>query len=396
MLSEGPAQPDGAPAPPVGDGVPSEPTLPGVEPPAEPDVGERRPLKWTNLYREAVERLGDRSTARWFVEDASGGSWPAVLDENVGARPGKAFLSMLDRREAGEPVQYVLGHWAFRKLDLMVNRNVLIPRPETEVVVDVALSELARLEAVSPVVVDLGTGSGAIALAIATEHSEVEAWATDVSAEALAVASANLAGLGVQAVGRVRLAQGSWWGALPSRLQGQVSLAVANPPYVAESELGELPLEVSAWEPQQALISGPSGLEAIEEIVSQAPPWLAPRAALVVEIAPHQAEAARPLRWAPASGKCWSGGTLQAVSGPWWPGRPMFRPAPKAQTGRAQTSGSTSATTGKRLPGCAPFLGIADRGVCRQATWQMFLEAALGCDADGDNGHLSPWRYASR
>jgi release factor glutamine methyltransferase len=266
--------------------------VPGVGPPTEPVAGERQPLKWANLYREAEERLGDRSTARWFVEDASGGSWPAVLDEPVGARPGKVFLSMVDRRQAGEPVQYVLGHWAFRKLDLMVNRNVLIPRPETEVVVDVALSELARLEAVSPVVVDLGTGSGAIALAIATEHSEVEAWATDVSAEALAVASANLAGLGVQAVGRVRLAPGSWWGALPAGLQGQVSLAVANPPYVAEGELGELPLEVSAWEPQQALISGPSGLEAIEEIVSQAPPWLAPRAALVVEIAPHQAEAA--------------------------------------------------------------------------------------------------------
>ena len=207
---------------------------------------------------------------------------------------------MLRRREAGEPVQYVLGHWAFRKLDLLVDRRVLIPRPETEVVVEVALAELALVapagtEGAHRVVVDLGTGSGAIALSIATERRDVDAWATDMSGEALAVASANLAGLGALAVGRVRLVQGSWWSALPLELKGSVTLVVANPPYVAEGEVAGLPEEVSRWEPRQALVAGPTGLEALEAIVGEAPAWLAGRSTLVAEIAPHQSAAAKSL-----------------------------------------------------------------------------------------------------
>ena len=255
---------------------------------------------WRPLYEQAVERLGDRRTAQWFVEDASGSSWQAALDEPVPAIAREAFLSMLGRREAGEPVQYVLGHWAFRKLDLLVDGRVLIPRPETEVVVEVALAELALVapadaEGPHAVVVDLGTGSGAIALSMATERPDVEVWATDMSREALAVASANLAGLGSQAVGRVRLVQGSWWCALPLELRRSVTLVVANPPYVADGEVAHLPEEVSRWEPRQALVAGPTGLEALEAIVSEAPSWLAGRSALVAEIAPHQSGAAKSL-----------------------------------------------------------------------------------------------------
>lgn len=255
---------------------------------------------WGPLYEQAVERLGDRRTAQWFVEDASGSSWPAALDEPVPAVAREAFLSMLGRREAGEPVQYVLGHWAFRKLDLLVDRRVLIPRPETEVVVEVALAELALVAPAGaagprPIVVDLGTGSGAIALSIAIERPDVEAWGTDMSRDALAVASANLASLGSQAAGRVRLAQGSWWSALPLELRGSVTLAVANPPYIADGEVVDLPEEVSRWEPRQALVAGPTGLEALEAIVSEAPAWLAGRSILVAEIAPHQSGAAKSL-----------------------------------------------------------------------------------------------------
>ena len=105
---------------------------------------------------------------------------------------------MLRRRIAGEPIQYVLGHWAFRGLDLMVDGRVLIPRPETETVVEVALRELDRLGGRDrpTTVVDLGTGSGAIALAVATERVRTRVWATDSSDEALQVARANLAGIG--------------------------------------------------------------------------------------------------------------------------------------------------------------------------------------------------------
>lgn len=261
---------------------------------------QHQPSTWRALYEQAVERLGDRKAVQWFVEDASGSAWPAALDEPVPASAGQAFFSMLGRRLAGEPMQYVLGHWAFRKLDLMVDRRVLIPRPETEVVVEVALAELAlmdaeRVDGARPTVVDLGTGSGAIALSIATERRDVEAWATDISPGALAVASANLAGLGAQAAGRVRLAQGSWWRALPAQLKGSICLAVANPPYVAEDEVGDLPEEVSVWEPRQALVAGPSGLESLEVIVSEAPAWLTERSSLVAEIAPHQAGVAKDL-----------------------------------------------------------------------------------------------------
>jgi release factor glutamine methyltransferase len=248
-------------------------------------------VTWRHLYLEALERLSDRQAARWLVEEASGAAWPAVLDEAAPPRAEGVFRSMLARRQAGEPVQYVLGHWAFRCLDLMVDRRVLIPRPETEVVVEVALRELARL-AGAPLVVDLGTGSGAIALSIATEYPGAEVWATDLSEDALAVASANLAGLGTKAAGKARFVQGSWWQALPAGLKGTLDLAVTNPPYVAESELTSLPPEVASWEPLQALVAGPSGLEALSAITSQAPAWLGPRSALVAEIAPHQDRAA--------------------------------------------------------------------------------------------------------
>jgi len=244
---------------------------------------------WRELYGQAAERLADRRAARWFVEDASGGAWPGVLDELVAARAGSGFMSMVQRREAGEPVQYVLGHWAFRHLDLMVDRRVLIPRPETEAVVEVALAELVELGVPAPLVVDLGTGSGAIALSIASEHARAQVWASDVSEDALSVASANLAGVGALAASRVRLVQGNWWRAVPGDLKGSVNLAVTNPPYVSEMELGGLAPEVASWEPLQALVSGPTGMEALCSVVAEAMGWLAPRSALVAEIAPHQA-----------------------------------------------------------------------------------------------------------
>ena len=171
----------------------------------------------------------------------------------------------------------------------MVDRRVLIPRPETEVVVDFALAELATLGAAVPVVVDLGTGSGAIALSVLAEHPTAQVWATDASADALAVASANMAGLGALVAGRARVVLGDWWQALPASLKGSVDLAITNPPYVAAPELAHLPAEVSRWEPLDALVAGPTGLEALEAVIAPALDWLGPRAALVSEIAPDQA-----------------------------------------------------------------------------------------------------------
>jgi len=192
---------------------------------------------------------------------------------------------MVRRRAGGEPLQYVLGRWGFRTLDLLVDRRVLIPRPETEIVAGVAVDALAALDRPG-VAVDLGTGSGAIALSLAAERwPHVEVWATDASPDALAVARANLAGLGRRA-GVVRLVEGDWYAALPGDLQGRVDVVVSNPPYVAASEV--LPSDVRDWEPESALVAGTDGLDDIRRIVADAPGWLTDAGVLVVEIGETQ------------------------------------------------------------------------------------------------------------
>ncbi len=210
--------------------------------------------------------------------------------------------AMIDRRVGGEPLQYVLGRWQFLGLDLFVDRRVLVPRPETEVVATTALVEAQALDLrrgksdpwggamTTEVVVDLGTGSGALALALASDLPDAEVWAVDVSDDALAVARANIAGVGGGAATRVRVAHGSWYDALPSGLRGQVRMIVSNPPYVSEAEAVALPPEVVQWEPYRALVSGPTGLESIAAVVAGAREWLDPnRGVLVCELAPHQA-----------------------------------------------------------------------------------------------------------
>ena len=252
-------------------------------------------VAWQTLLDEATNRLAGagfgnaEQEARWLVQRASGleGAELIVgLEEPASLSNATFFYDMLERRLRGEPLQYVLERWGFRVLDLYVDNRVLIPRPETEALTQMALEECRRLEA--RLAVDLGTGSGAIALALAVEWTGIEVWATDISPDALAVAGANVAGMG-RIGAAVRLAEGSWYEALPAELAGAVDVIVSNPPYVAEFEVEDLPDEVRAWEPLGALVSGPTGLEAIERIVAEAPLWLAHPGSLLVEIAPHQA-----------------------------------------------------------------------------------------------------------
>jgi release factor glutamine methyltransferase len=250
---------------------------------------------WQALLDDGADRLAGagidnaEQEARWLVQRASGleGADLIVgLEEPAALGDATFFYDMLERRLRGEPLQYVLGRWGFRVLDLQVDDRVLIPRPETEALTQMALEECRRLDARRAV--DLGTGSGAIALALAVEWTGIEVWATDISPDALAVAETNVAALG--RIGEaVRLAQGSWYDALPAELGGAIDVIVSNPPYVAEFEVEDLPEEVRAWEPLDALVSGPTGLEAIERIVADARLWLAQPGSLVVEIAPHQA-----------------------------------------------------------------------------------------------------------
>jgi release factor glutamine methyltransferase len=262
------------------------------------------------LRADASARLTDagiipaEAEARFMVERASGydaDEWIEAAEVRPPPRAEARLHEMVARRVAGEPLQYVLGAWSFRGLDLMLDRRVLIPRPETEVVVEVALEEAERLglrgsarriglvgAAPKAILADLGTGSGAIALALEAELPDVEVWATDASEEALAVARANVAGC---AATRVRLATAaSWFDALPATLRGALQLVVANPPYVAEHEVASLPDEVRLHEPRTALVAGPNGTEAIEALLHDVRGWLAPGGTVVLEIAPHQGE----------------------------------------------------------------------------------------------------------
>ena len=264
--------------------------------------GETETVPWEDLLTEARRRLAASAAveapevdARRIVEAASGtapAEFDRVLAEPTTKLAAARFHSMLERRSAGEPLQYVVGSWGFRTLDLMVDRRVLIPRPETEVVAGWAVAETGRLAADrgagrEAVVVDLGTGSGAIALSVAVECPQSRVFATDVSADALAVARANLAGLG-RAAARVSLHQGDWFEALPGALRGSVDVVVSNPPYIGTSE--ELPSVVADWEPPVALWSGPAGHEAVEKVIGGAGQWLRPGGALVLEVASHRAQ----------------------------------------------------------------------------------------------------------
>jgi release factor glutamine methyltransferase len=215
--------------------------------------------------------------------------------------PGSATVAraLAARRRAGQPLQYVFGHWPFHGLDLVVDPRVLIPRPETEQVVEVALAEARLLDGSGSGlrIVDAGTGSGAIALSLATELPGSQIWATDASADALAVAAVNLERVRADSLDVVvELVEGSWFQPLPPELRGRIDLIVSNPPYVSEPEWDGLPDEVRA-EPRRALVSedgsdGTPGLADVETVLTQAAAWLARPGCAVVELAPHQAEPA--------------------------------------------------------------------------------------------------------
>jgi release factor glutamine methyltransferase len=164
------------------------------------------------------------------------------LDETEESR----FAELVQRRRQREPAAYILGEWGFRRLALRVDARVLVPRPETEAVVERALEHIRALA--EPLVLDVGTGSGAIALAIADEHERARVVATDISAEALAVAAENRARTGLES--RIELVLGH----LVAGLRGPFDLVVSNPPYVTPEEFETLPPEIRLYEPREAVV----------------------------------------------------------------------------------------------------------------------------------------------
>lgn len=200
------------------------------------------------------------------------------------AEPELARLRpLVKRRSEREPLQYIVGTTEFSGLILKVDRRALIPRPETELLIEIA----KEVCVVPPArVLDLGTGTGAIALALATNFPAAAVVATDVSADALALAQENAAALGLAA--RVQWVRSDWFSALPADLP-PFDLIVSNPPYLTATEVAETEPEVRNFEPPGALTSGPDGLEAIAVIVREAKARLAPGGRLLLEtgIAQH-------------------------------------------------------------------------------------------------------------
>jgi release factor glutamine methyltransferase len=246
------------------------------------------------LWRTTGDVLADRVVARWICEVAvalDGDEFLAALDEPATARMVAHLDVMVARVRAGEPLQYVLGWWGFRHLDLAIDRRVLIPRPETEIVAEHAIGQARRWHDRYGAVrcADLGTGSGAIGLSLAVELplEGTEVWITDVSPDALDVATANLAGIG-RAARNVRTAAGSWFDPIPADIR--FAVVVANPPYVADAS-PDLEPAVRAWEPATALFGGPDGLDPIRLIVAAAPSRLEPGGSLVLEIGADQGAA---------------------------------------------------------------------------------------------------------
>jgi release factor glutamine methyltransferase len=235
------------------------------------------------LERSSASARLDAELLLEYVTGLSRTDFRAAPERELPAAAGWSFQQLIRRRLQGEPVAYIRGHQEFWSLPLEVTPAVLIPRPETELVVE---RTLAQLHPDATDVADLGTGSGAIALAIATERPALQVTAVDVSGDALEIAKRNAARLQIH---NVRFERGSWLAPLAGR---RFDVIASNPPYVARGG-ADLAAGVSRFEPEVALIPGATGLEAIEQIVAQAGAHLKPGGWLILEHGWTQAGAVR-------------------------------------------------------------------------------------------------------
>lgn len=208
----------------------------------------------------------------------------ARLSEPLDGETNARFAALVARRAQGEPLAYVLGHQEFFSLDFIVDRRVLIPRPETELLVERALGILEHASRIEPTVVDIGTGSGAIIISIASRVARAKFSATDISRDALDVARLNAERLGVTA--RIEFREGD----LLEPLCEPIDLLVANLPYIpaTRERFARLPREIREFEPRVALIGGLDGLSLTRRLLSDAPNHLARGAHILLEISEEQ------------------------------------------------------------------------------------------------------------
>jgi len=213
------------------------------------------------------------------------------LQDPLGEGEKEAVEGLVRRRLSGEPLQYILGHQEFWSIDLRVDPRVLIPRPDTELLVEQALSILSRIDPGKPLtVLEMGTGSGAIAIALARETGRVLLVATDISTEAIRLARSNAREAGV--LERLRFVTGDVFGPFHLSEGGEpFDLIISNPPYVVRSEIERLDREVKDFEPTLALDGGEDGLGFHRKIVSESPGYLRRGGWLLLEVGQGQADA---------------------------------------------------------------------------------------------------------
>lgn len=255
-------------------------------------IGELRRQAW-DLLRDAGIANAVRETD-WLLASALGVPSHVLILE--GERPvsvlqAEQAWSFFRRRAAREPLQYILGTQEFRGLDIAVTPDVLIPRPETELLVEEALRAVVGIA--EPAIADVGTGSGCIAVAVARERRDATVYALDLSGGALAVARSNATRHGMRE--RIRFIQADWLEAFGGESAGAFDAIVSNPPYIPERELEELQPEVARYEPRMALAAGPDGLAFYRRLLREAPPLLKPGGHLIMELGCGQAAVVTPM-----------------------------------------------------------------------------------------------------
>jgi release factor glutamine methyltransferase len=249
-----------------------------------------RLLDWTTKFLGQKGSESPRLDTEVLLAHALGCKRIDLYTRHTEEAPEQArqkFRELVRQRVEGCPVAYLVGRKEFFSLEFEVNRAVLIPRPDTECVVDECL-RLAKGVA-EPRILDIGTGSGCLAVAVARHHKTAKVTAVDISPEALAVASSNA---GRNRIGeRIRFLQGDLYGPLPSG--ERFDFILSNPPYIPRDDLDKLPAGVRDYEPRLALDGGPDGFAVFDRLVAEAPAWLNPGGYLLIEIGSPQEAPAR-------------------------------------------------------------------------------------------------------
>jgi release factor glutamine methyltransferase len=255
------------------------------------DEGEARLKRSPAIYHwpSDRERREAANLLSFALGDREASEELAQLDPAVSASARARYRRLIDRRARGEPMPHILGWTTFRDLRIAVRPGAFIPRQSSELLADRAVRRLRGRR--RPVAIDLATGVGPVALAVAHAVRRAEVHGTDISREAVRQARANAASLGLR---NAAFHRGDLFATIPAMLRGRVDVITVHPPYIPPLELGDLPVEIRGFEPEDALTDrSADGLGLLERTAEEAPDWLRPGGWLLVEVSPDRARDVR-------------------------------------------------------------------------------------------------------